>query len=200
LIESSKVIVFDVDGVLIRNFNEKKQFLWSLTIEQDLGVTDNVMRDIFSVGWHDCIKGKSDTHDHVQSILTRHKLPLEARAFIRYWHERDSAFDSGVMDCVVALPHRRKFLATNQDKPRTAFLKNKIGHLFEGVFSSSEIGSMKPEDGFFRHVEAALGVVPENIVFIDDLPVNIAAAHARGWTTHHYQDVNGLRNVLGLAA
>lgn len=197
---SEKVIVFDVDGVLIRNFNEKGEFLWSTNIQHDLGVTGAVMRDIFSAGWLECIKGNADTKTHFQSILDRHGVSLEADDFIDYWLKHDSAFDEDVLACVTALQNNRTFIATNQDRLRTAYLKKAVGHLFEGIFSSSDMGAMKPEDEFFRHVEDTLKISPENIIFIDDLSDNISTAKRRGWSAHLYRDAHELKKVIGLSA
>jgi HAD superfamily hydrolase (TIGR01509 family) len=195
---SDKVIIFDVDGVLIRNFNDNKEFLWSQTIGEDLGVTPPVLKDIFSEGWHDCIRGRADTKKHVQSVFAAHDLGLPADRFIDYWHERDTNFDQEVIDCVTALQSHRLFIATNQDKLRATFLKNIFGHLFEDIFTSSDFGVMKPEDDYFRRVEETVKVRPENIIFIDDLPVNIAAARRRGWEAHLYRDVAELKKAVGL--
>src|ERR1700744_4132308 len=79
---TQKAILFDVDGVLVRNFNEEKKFLWSLNIERDLGVTSEVMRDIFSSGWWECIKGRADTKGYIQSALARHGAAVDADVFI----------------------------------------------------------------------------------------------------------------------
>lgn len=196
----SKVILFDVDGVLIRTFNDKKEFLWSLHIERDLGVTGAMMRDIFSGSWSDCIRGKADTKVHVQSILAKHDMPLAAEDFIAYWHMHDSHFDPAVMACVEGLKGCRVFMATNQDKYRAGYLKKSIGHLFEGMFTACDIGATKPEEPFYQHVEQALGIHPQNIIFFDDTAAHVEVAKQRGWNAHIYRAPEDLKKLVRLVA
>lgn len=49
-------------------------------------------------------------------------------------------------------------------------------------FASHEIGARKPDATAFEHVERATGLIPQQIIFFDDMPENIQAATARGWT------------------
>lgn len=51
---------------------------------------------------------------------------------------------------------------------------------FAGVVFSCRVGLVKPEPGIYRHLLAAHALNPADTVFIDDLPVNIAAARALG--------------------
>lgn len=52
---------------------------------------------------------------------------------------------------------------------------------FDKVFYSHHIGHRKPEPACYTHVQAKLDVPPADILFIDDMPINIEAAHAAGW-------------------
>lgn len=52
---------------------------------------------------------------------------------------------------------------------------------FDHATFSSDISMVKPEPGIYEHCRAALGIAPERLLFIDDLPGNIATARALGW-------------------
>ncbi len=54
-------------------------------------------------------------------------------------------------------------------------------HLLTHRFASHLIGAMKPNPRIFEHVETALNLPPESILFFEDHPPNIAGAKARGW-------------------
>jgi putative hydrolase of the HAD superfamily len=54
--------------------------------------------------------------------------------------------------------------------------------LFDAVVLSGEVGMRKPEEAIFRHAAEALGLAPEECVFIDDMEANVAAAQACGMT------------------
>jgi FMN phosphatase YigB (HAD superfamily) len=48
-------------------------------------------------------------------------------------------------------------------------------------FASCEIGLAKPMPGIYAHVARGTGRRPEEILFLDDQPENLAAARAQGW-------------------
>ena len=52
---------------------------------------------------------------------------------------------------------------------------------FDGLVLSHEVGARKPRPEFFRHAERLAGCTPEECLFIDDLPANVAGARALGW-------------------
>jgi putative hydrolase of the HAD superfamily len=54
--------------------------------------------------------------------------------------------------------------------------------LFDTVVLSGEVGMRKPEEEIFRHAARTLGLPPEECVFVDDMPANVAAAQACGMT------------------
>jgi len=74
--------------------------------------------------------------------------------------------------------------------------------LFDVVVISGEIGMRKPEEQIFRHAAQALGVPPEQCVFIDDVQANIDAAQACGMTGVLHRDaaetVAAVRHLLGV--
>ncbi|MCO8123885.1 HAD family phosphatase [Stieleria sp. TO1_6] len=49
---------------------------------------------------------------------------------------------------------------------------------------SCEVKSMKPGPGIYAAAEKAAQVGPDQILFIDDKPENVAAASQRGWNAH----------------
>jgi HAD superfamily hydrolase (TIGR01509 family) len=60
--------------------------------------------------------------------------------------------------------------------------------------ASHLLGVAKPEVGIYREFEKRVGFMPREIVFFDDLPENIRAAHAAGWGGHvidHMGDTAG---------
>jgi len=55
--------------------------------------------------------------------------------------------------------------------------------LFDAVFESSKLGVRKPDPEFYRLACASLGVEPGDVVFLDDLGVNLKPARAMGMHT-----------------
>jgi putative hydrolase of the HAD superfamily len=75
---------------------------------------------------------------------------------------------------------------------RTALLSNSWGcdeypradfpELFDTVVLSGEVGMRKPEKEIFCYAAKAIGLVPAECVFVDDMEANVAAAQACGMT------------------
>ena len=66
----------------------------------------------------------------------------------------------------------------------------------DGGTYSFEIGSMKPESLIYEHAINQSGVRPEEILFIDDLEVNVLAAQDQGIQVIQYDDYNAFAETL----
>jgi 2-haloacid dehalogenase len=55
---------------------------------------------------------------------------------------------------------------------------------FDHAFVSAHLGLLKPDPAIYAVVEAKTGLAPQDLLFVDDKPENIAAAMARGWRGH----------------
>lgn len=74
--------------------------------------------------------------------------------------------------------------------------------LFDAVIESSKAGVRKPDPAFYRLACEALAVAPEEVVFLDDLGVNLKPARAMGMTTvkvaSAVQALGELERILGV--
>ena len=76
-----------------------------------------------------------------------------------------------------------------------------IDALCRYLFFSCELGVRKPDSAYYARIEQALtqaGAVrrPEDIWFIDDRPINVAAAQEAGWHAHTFRTIGQLRGEL----
>ena len=75
--------------------------------------------------------------------------------------------------------------------------------LFDHVIESSVVGVRKPERRFYEIACERAGVVPERVVFLDDLGVNLKPARQMGMTTIKVTDpgdaIDELESLLGIA-
>lgn len=89
------------------------------------------------------------------------------------------------------------YIGTNQEKLRTKHILDLIGEHFLGCFASYDLGFIKPEQGFFQHIEKALSLLPHELLLIDDKKNNTLGAQDCGWHVYHYQnDASGLMDFL----
>lgn len=67
---------------------------------------------------------------------------------------------------------------------------------FDAQFISGRMGIAKPDAEIYQRVEAAIGIDPGAIFFVDDRRENIAAARARGWQGHVFENEAGFAGAI----
>lgn len=192
-----KTVIFDLDGVLITT----GPFTQHLAREH--GITPDQVRPFFARDFPACLVGQADLRTCVTPWLVRWGWPGDADTFLEFWFstERPTEEDLRLLAIVsrlraAGLPCA---LATNQERHRLAYLRTRLGFAtrFDHIFASSELGHAKPHPGFFAAVEARLApVLPEELLFFDDRPENVAAARARRWHAELFTDPPAVAAVL----
>jgi putative hydrolase of the HAD superfamily len=71
-----------------------------------------------------------------------------------------------------------------------------MAQVFERMFVSAEMLSLKPDPEIYLEVARELEVEPQQLIFVDNKLVNVEGATALGITAHHYTGVDGLRDFL----
>lgn len=71
-----------------------------------------------------------------------------------------------------------------------------LGNLFERVFTSAELGVLKPDPSIFEAVLRDLDVPASSVIFIDNLQQNVDAATGLGILAYHYTNASDLRSFL----
>jgi len=76
--------------------------------------------------------------------------------------------------------------------------------MFDHFYDSSAVGLRKPDPQFFLHACAESGIRPEQVIFLDDIGMNLKTAKQLGMTTIHVpiggtlQAVKQLEEYLGI--
>ncbi|KAG6379106.1 HAD-like protein [Boletus reticuloceps] len=87
-----------------------------------------------------------------------------------------------------------------QDGP----VPNPLRELFDFFYDSSAVGLRKPDSRFYLHACKDSGINPEQIIFLDDIGMNLKTAKQLGMTTIHVpnggtlQAVKQLEEYLGI--
>jgi putative hydrolase of the HAD superfamily len=96
-------------------------------------------------------------------------------------------------------PRYRVLLGSNTNEVHATHFRRQfvdvLGH-FDALVLSYEIGHRKPNAGFYEHCQCLADAAPHDIVFIDDLHANIAAARRHGWHGIVYRPDDGLADKL----
>lgn len=123
---------------------------------------------------------------------------------IRMWHDNWNDLAKP------AIPHSVRLLEALTAKDVPVFTLTNFGHdnfpisqeafpfltLFDREYVSGRLKMVKPDAEIYAHVEADCGIAPERLLFTDDRAENIAAAAARGWQTHLFEDPQGWADRL----
>ncbi|MBT4125455.1 MAG: HAD family phosphatase [Chloroflexi bacterium] len=89
-------------------------------------------------------------------------------------------------------------LVSNTSEPHWNLAKRVLpfADKLDPTIVSYEVDSMKPDPAFYQALLDQSGVAPENILFIDDLAVNIEAAFAAGIIGHQFTSQEKLEEIL----
>ncbi len=180
-----RAYLYDADGVLL----EGGKFSTRMAVQ--LGIPPEHIRRFFEGPFLECVEGKRDLKEELSKALEHSGLEHSPDQLMKMWFE-----DCKLVDAVAAdiMKHRQQgsicCLATNQEKHRLAFLRQKFGldRMFDHIFASCEMGCRKPQHEFFEHIHATLDIPKEEMILFDDRQENIDAAlvfgiKARLWTT-----------------
>jgi HAD superfamily hydrolase (TIGR01509 family) len=191
-----KAVIFDVDGVIFQSVDENGRYLWNRNIKEDLGLTSKHFSVIFSEKWDSIIRGEIELSEHLQSIFQEElfkDLTITPQQYIEYWLSHDHHFNQCILSLVESL-EIPCYLGTNQEALRTTHILSAVGSLFRKCFASYKIGFIKPEQGFFQHIQKELSLLPHELLLIDDTKNNIDGAQNCGWHVYYYQ--NNIKDLM----
>jgi epoxide hydrolase-like predicted phosphatase len=183
-----KAIIFDVGGVLIRTVDQTTRMKlakeYNLTYSEIIEVVFGISSD------HNPQLGQISWDDHLANISKKLEIsPEEGEDFMELFFAGDQ-LNMELVDAIRMYKQDYKIgILSNAMTNLEDLMKNdwKIINLFDAVINSSVEGVMKPDGKLYEIALEKLGVLPEEAVFIDDMPVNIDAANELG--------IHGIRYV-----
>jgi 2-haloacid dehalogenase len=191
-------VVFDLGGVLI-DWNPR--YLYRKLFAGDDTAMEHFLTHVCSPEWNVCQDaGRPLSEAYV--LLTR--THPEHRALIEAWGAR---FDemmagpiAGTLDILSQLRARGTPLyALSNWSAETfpcALQRFEFLSWFRGIVISGELKLIKPDRRIFQHLLDAHGLRPEQIVFVDDAPHNVAGAAALGIPALRFTEPGALRTAL----
>ena len=81
------------------------------------------------------------------------------------------------------LSNTNPFVQSWAESPRFSSAGRPLSSYLEKCYTSYEVGIMKPDPGIFQFMLRDAGILPEETLFLDDSPANIAAAQTLGIQT-----------------
>lgn len=188
-----RIILFDFGGVLLHLNDPAATF----------GI-DGQLAD-FSRGWlmspavraHEC--GQIDAAEFGHRIVEEMQLPYSAAEFVARFDRWPDTISDATVELVRRIPasYTCAILSNTNARHWSAFdIDGTFGGRIDRCFLSFENERIKPEAGAFRQVIEAYDAVPGAVLFIDDNPINIAAAADAGMRTRLCAGVTALPDIL----
>lgn len=182
-----KLLLLDVDGVIVTGEP------WGQELAQSYGITEEMRRPFFREAFQPCLVGKADLKEVLVPYLAQWGWPHSTEAFLDYWFCRERTIDARLIQAIQRLRQRGIpcYIATQQERYRAAYIRDEMGlaHLFDGMFSSVDLGALKSDPVFFTTILHELdGYEADEVLFWDDTPGNVATAQSVGIRAELYSN------------
>ena len=179
-----KFIYFDINGCLVRFFHRAFTELAAET-----GASPEVIESTF---WHynDAVcRGEMSVEDFNRVLAEQLHVPslnwaeyyLKAVDPIQEMHElvlwASEHYEVGLLSNI--MPGFIEMLLAKGLLPRAAY---------HNIVDSSAVGAIKPEPKIYEIAQAASGVAPNEILFVDDSRGNLMAGEKMGWRVMWFDD------------
>ena len=176
-------IVFDMGRVLIQFDPEFFVTRENITDQKDRAI---ILKELFhSVEWAMMDRGdlSEDTAEPVILKRIPERLHGKVSHLLHHWaYERDVI--PGMYELVQDLKqagYSIYLLSNASTAPPEYWKQYPVSRFFDGTMISSYERCVKPSDEIYRRFTDRFRLAPEECVFIDDTPSNVAAAIANGW-------------------
>ncbi len=192
-------IVFDMGGVLIDFNPELFMDKEGITAEEDRTM---IRKELFrSVEWALMDMGQMTEEDVEPRVLARvpERLRSHVSHLLKHWSD-DRRMIKGMEDLVHQLKEAGYgiYLLSNASVDQPNYWKRlPVSQYFDGTLVSAFVKRVKPMDEIYHLFIDRFHLIPEECIFIDDFPMNVAGAIMNGWNgIVFYGDAEELRGKL----
>jgi len=192
-----KVVLFDVDGVLIK----ARVKYFSERAAEEFGYEKEKIEPFFNKEFVKCLRGKSDLKNEIVKYLPEWGWKGSVESLLKYWFDHERELDQEVVDMVRSLRKKgiKVYLSSDQEKYRAKYLLENVGlkNVVDGSFFSCDVGFQKYDKRFFKHILKTLKIIkPGEIYYWDDGQKNINTARGVGINGYLYKSFKDLQKVL----
>lgn len=190
-----KVVLFDVDGVLINidfftNIAEKKY-----------GISKSETNKFFKNEFKHCIKGKKDLKVVIEPYLDKWGWNKSVDAYLDEWFTHESSINKELIFYIKELREQniKCYLATNQEKYRVEYLSKNLSmsSRFDGIYASANLSYRKPEIKFYEKIYLDFpNLKKEEILLWDDTLENVESALKFGFCAEVYTSFDDFKKIM----
>lgn len=201
-----RALILDFGGVLVTMPGDSPS---ARRLAAEMGLThDRLIPEILdSEEWQQALVGKIDAEELDRRLHARFGLSWKTGqpSIIARWFA-DEQLSHELLELADSLRRPPDFQvavlsnAATDLEQQILHEKLDILHRFDLVINSARVGLRKPDPAIYRLTLERLGVAPHQAIFVDDMPVNIAAAAELGLHAIHFQSqrqaVDAIRSAL----
>lgn len=175
-----RVVLFDVGGVLVELSGVPTMLAWmgDRHSPEDLWkiwLTSPVVRAFET--------GRTTPESFADQLIAEMALPVGRKQLLEEFTSWPRGLFPGALDLVARVPRRyTRATLCNSNALHWPRMMNelRLDQAFDHHFASHLLGKIKPDEEAFQHVTATLGCVAEEVLFLDDNQLNVAAAERVG--------------------
>jgi putative hydrolase of the HAD superfamily len=143
--------------------------------------------------------GQIDAWTFAAGVIAEFELPVGPRQFLDSFVGWPTGLYPGTLEMLECIPRRyQRALLSNSNAlhwPRVLDEMG-LGPAFDNHFVSHLTGRIKPDPAAFEHVLATLGCSAEQVLFLDDIALNVEAARTLGMNAVQVQGLTETRQAL----
>ncbi|MCX6814330.1 MAG: HAD family phosphatase [Candidatus Aenigmarchaeota archaeon] len=192
-----KAIIFDIGGVVIND-----DFLsYAERFTKKTGMTkEQIYRSVIgSSEWRLYFKGKITGEEVWKAIKSKYLPPDIAEDIRKTWKDILVPIPATIELIKKLKPRYKICFISNVDKDTALHVRKKypeIFRLFNGEVFSYKTGMAKPEKEIYEHALKEFRLKPEECIFIDNQPENIAPAKELGINAIRFRGIGKLKEAL----
>jgi len=186
-------VAFDLGGVLLR-LNEARS---TFGLDEDDSTFIQTWLMSPAVRMFEC--GKIDENQFASNVLDELPLRIGRQEFMRRFRAWPDCLYPGVASLLDHIPAETKTALLSNTNPvhwysgdMREVLRSRLDH----IFLSYETGHVKPDAAAFAQVVECFGCPPEEVLFLDDNPLNVDAASQFGLFAKLTRGIHEVRVAL----
>lgn len=172
-----QVVLLDLGGVLLNLHDPLVTF--GLELRQD----EFLESWLLSPSVRKFERGEVDISQFASDMVAEFALPYTPTEFARRFESWPDALYNGVPDLLKSIARRHQVAVlsnTNEVHWHRDDISGQLVPLLHAVFLSYQTRHLKPEPDAFENVLQHFGIAADEFLFLDDNPLNIAAARKCG--------------------
>lgn len=194
-----QALLLDADGVTVL-----PPSTFSAHYAKQIGKQPEDFIPFFTGPFRQALAGKADLESLIREYHDLWQWDRPFKELIRDWCEYENHPNQPLIELVARLRSSDLpvYLATNQEKHRTSYLKNvMLKGVFDGIIASCEVGYTKSEPQYWAAAIARIqqshpSVTAATTAYFDDKPKDTQAAADAGLDAHVYEGVDQVRSLV----